>query len=1144
MQPELPEGTVTILFTDVEGSTDLTGRRGDEDARALLRAQGELVREQVRANSGYEVKSLGDGFMVAFSSARYAVACAIGIQRAIEAHNRTTPGEEQVRLRIGINTGEVIREGADLFGQAVNAAARVAAKANGGQILLTDTVKGVLGPTKSIDLIDRGRFRLKGIPERWRLHEVVWQEERPVAAAPLLAERTPFVRREPEQAELRRLLERAVSGNGALVMISGEPGVGKTRLAQELALEGEQSGVVVRTGRCYEMEGGAPYIPFVEMLQQTIHEAEPGALRAALGDSAAEVARMVPELRSVFPDIPPPLDLPPEQERLYFFNSMRDFLERASRLNPLVLVIDDLHWADDSTLLLLQHIAQQLRQMAVLVIATHRDVEPDMSPALSRVIETLLRQRLAHRIALKRLPQDGVKEMLGALRGQQPPDALVQTIYGETEGNAFFVEEVLKHLAEEGKLFDAEGRWREDLAISELDVPEGVRLVIGRRLDRLSNESRKVLAAAAVIGRGFSFELLSAMSEAGEDALLDAVDEAERAHLIASREEGGEVQFAFAHELIRQTILSDVSAARRQRLHLRAAEAIERLYVPTDEHAADLVHHLREAGAAADPQKTGRYLAIAGERALSVTAFEDALRFYEGALALHPEADRRGHADLLYKRGLALRSLGRWDEALAGWQQAVATYQALGDAETVGHIYATVGRELLWAPLLVEALDLSQRGLVSLGKRVSADRCLLLTVGGLTLSLAGFYDAADRMIGRSLDMAESLGDRHLLGLVLGYKGVHHYCYAQIREQLDAGLRATELLRSVGALWDLADALWVTEMALVARGRFAEASQVGEELEPLAARLGHLGALMVGRRVRGLRDVMRTADIDRFEDFARNDFDLCSSAGLPSISQSHTFLGLVQFWRGQWSESLEHFQHAAALESPGIYTGLDSATLFLATAYAGDEGVADAMLRQRRATAMGGLGLRRVAALTLRLLMAAKFSGLSPGTFWRILGRMRLATMEDHLPHPGQANTLGSWVLLLAVAEGLVASGRRDRAGSLYPLVLEAIDRTGSIVCVPDPRLLQTVAGITAAAGGRWTQAEQHYREALRQAHELPHKLEQPEVRRWYARMLLDRDAPGDRDKAVNLITEAIVMYRNIGMPKHIELAQALLAPTS
>jgi len=1088
----LPEGTVTVLFTDVVGSTDLTTRRGDEAAQEILRAQRELVRRQVEQHSGYEVKSLGDGFMVAFASARKAVACAVGIQRALEQHNRQHP-DQQVQVRIGLNTGEAIQEEADLFGQAVNAAARIAAKAKGGQILVSETVRGVMGRAKDVELVDRGRFRLKGFPERWRLFEVVWQED--AAAAPALLERTPFVGREAERAELRRCLDQAARGQGALVMVGGEPGVGKTRLAEELAGEARQRGLLALTGHCYEMEGAPPYIPFVEILEATARVVPQEAFRQALGDSAPEVAKLMPELRRLFPDIAAPLELPPEQERRYLFNSMCEFLVRAGRVQPLLLVLEDLHWADDSTMLLLQHIAQRLSEMPVLILGTYRDVELDVARPLARALEELVRQRLAHDLALKRLSEAGVAAMLRALSGQEPPPPLVQIVYGETEGNPFFVEEVFHHLATEGKLFDEHGRWRSDLSIGELEVPRGVRLVIGRRLERVSEDCRRVLTTAAVIGRGFSFELLEALGQVEADVLLDATDEAERAHLIALASGGPEARFTFAHELIRQTLLSGLSLPRRQRMHLRVAEAMERVYARAlEEHAGDLAYHLYQAGTAAEPKKAAHYLVLAGERAFGAAAFEDALRLYENALSLHPTDDRQGRADLLSKRGMARRSLGRWEEALADWREALAAHEELGDAEAVGRLSSDMTIQLLWGARYVEALEISRRGLNALGEQVSADRCRLLARAGLVLSLGGYHTAGDGMIAQAVAMAEQLGDQRLLGLVLTAKTVHHWAYLQLPQIVDSGLRAAELLRSARDLWPLVDALWPCQHALLMLGRLDEVAKINQEVEPLASRLGHLGALLQTRNGQGVREFMLTADLDRFEEFARGSLELCRDVGWAFISISHTLLGLAHFWRGQWEEALESFQEAARLEPSGFWAGADWAFLFLSKAYAGDKDTALAMLEQRR----------------------------------------------DNLPQPGQANTDGAWLMLQAVIEGLAVLAEGHEAAKLYPLILEGID-TSDVIRWPDARLLQSVAGMAAAAGGQWEKAEEHYRMALRQAHELPVIIEQPDVRRFYARMLIDRDGPGDRDKAFRLLTEAIAMYRRIGMPKHVEMAQALLS---
>jgi len=1097
---ELPEGTVTVLFTDVEGSTELATRRGDEAAQEILRAQRELVRQQVEEHSGHEVKSLGDGFMVAFGSARRAVACAVGIQRALEEHNRGQPLDQQVRVRIGLNTGEVIQEEADLFGEAVNAAARIAAKTKGGQILLSEAVRGVLGRTKDVALVDRGRFRLKGFPERWRLYEVVWQEEG--AVAPAFLERTPFVGRQEERADLRRCLDQAARGRGALVMIGGEPGVGKTRLAEELLLEARQRGVLTLTGHCNEMEGAPPYIPFVEMLEATARTVPREAFREALGDAAPEVAKLMPELRRLFPDIAAPLELPPEQERRYLFNSVQEFLERASRVQPLFLVWEDLHWADDATLLLLQHIAQRLHEMPMLIVGTYRDVELDVARPLARALQELTRQRLAHDLALKRLPEAEVAAMLRALSGREPPASLVKAVYRETEGNPFFVEEVFKHLAEEGKLFNAQGRWRSDLSLGELEVPRGIRLVIGQRLERVCPECRRVLTAAAVIGRGFSFEVLEALGEAEADVLLDALDEAERAHLIASAAGGpaqagarpGEARFAFAHELIRQTLLSGLSLPRRQRMHLRVAEAIERVYARAlEEHAGDLAHHLYQAGTAAEPEKTAHYLALAGERALGAAAFEDALRHYEIALSLHPADDRAGRAHLLHKRGMALRSLGRREEALADWRQALDINEELADAGAVGRISTDISSELGWGARFEESLEIGRRGLVALGERVSAERCRLLGVVGRILTLSGQYAAANGMITQAVEMAEQLGDQRLLGEILDYKGRHHWCHAQYREAVDAGMRAAELLRSAGDLWNLADALWETEWSMLPLGRLDEAAKIGQELEPLAAGVGHLAALLCARYVRASRELMLTGDIDAWQESQRDNLEFAGSIGFGYRSWIHMWLGLGHFWGGRWEKALQDFQEGAKLEPAGWCAGAAWGCLCRFKAYASDSNGALRILDEKR----------------------------------------------EKLPRPGQANTMGAWTMLLAAVEGLAVLNEWDEASKLYPLVGEAID-THALLDGTGVGLLQTVAGMAAGAGKQWEKAEEHFQTALRQAHELPHKLEQPEVRRWYARILIDRDGPGDREKARQFLTEAIAIYRRIGMPKHVEMAQALL----
>ena len=288
-----PEGPVTILFSDVEGSTDLRTERGDTVAHRILRSHEDVVRGCVEAHGGREIKALGDGFMVAFASVRKALACAISIQQDLEECNKESPGDE-VRVRIGVNTGEVVIEGDDMYGQAVNAAARIASRAKGGEILVSEIVRQLAGSGPEFTFSDRGRYRLKGFPDRWHLYGVVHEAGGAAEAGSTLAERAPIAGREAERAELRPLIAQAKAGRGALLIVGGEPGVGKSRLAEELALRCTRDGFQTFVGHCHE-KGAQPYIPFVEAFEQALAEAPgPEAFREFLGDEAPEVARLVP----------------------------------------------------------------------------------------------------------------------------------------------------------------------------------------------------------------------------------------------------------------------------------------------------------------------------------------------------------------------------------------------------------------------------------------------------------------------------------------------------------------------------------------------------------------------------------------------------------------------------------------------------------------------------------------------------------------------------------------------------------------------------------------------------------------------------------------------------------------------------------
>ena len=463
--------------------------RGSARQRDLGIARGDRARSarQLRCQ---ERQFLGDGFLLSFLSVA-AVQCAVGIQRVLEEHN-ASDAQRRVRVRIGIHVGEVSDRDGLLYGQAVHVAARITAEAAGGQILVSDVVRQQAEPEGKWRFVDSGLFWLKGFDERWRLFEVSLGQaasvQRPSIVAPRL---TPLIGRDSEQADLRQAVDEALAGHGGLAVVAGEAGVGKSRLVAEIGGEAEARGMRVLTGNCVEMDSVPPYLPYVEMIEQVISSPRsPLALREALGDVAPEIARIAPALRRLFPDIPEPLELPPELARRYLWNSFGEFVARGAQTQPLLLVLEDLHWADDYTLLLTEYLAPLLPEMPVRIIGTYRDDEIDISHPLSHVISQLSRRRLINRISLSRLSFGDVRAMVEALVGQPPPEELVRVIDSETEGNPFFVEELYLHLAESGVLSDGRGRIRPNLKVDEASVPESIRLVVGERLSAVPLHSR------------------------------------------------------------------------------------------------------------------------------------------------------------------------------------------------------------------------------------------------------------------------------------------------------------------------------------------------------------------------------------------------------------------------------------------------------------------------------------------------------------------------------------------------------------------------------------------------------------------------------------------------------------------------------
>ncbi|HKP84029.1 MAG TPA: AAA family ATPase, partial [Pyrinomonadaceae bacterium] len=431
-----------------------------------------------------------------------------------------------------------------------------------------------------------------------------------------------LVGRNAELAEARELWQRAREGRGHAVVLSGEPGAGKTRLARELTIQAAVDGAVVVTGGCYEYEAATPYLPFVEAFRRWVREEKSDEkLREILCDAAIQIAKLAPEIETRLGPFPERPELAPHEERLLFFDAVVQVFSAIAQRQSLLFYADDLHWADRGTLWLLGHLLRQLRNERVLILGAYRETELDRAHPFAKALVDWNRERLITRIALRRFNEAETTEQLGALLGENVSGEFAVAVHRETEGNPFFVEEVLKALIERGSVRRESGRWHR-CDVAQLLIPQSVKEAIGNRLDRVSQNSNEVLRVAAILGKVFTFEELSAVAEQNEDALLDALDEASGAQLIAA---GSGDSFSFTHDKIREVLYEELNPIRRRRLHRHVAEGLKRHCDESQCAVEKLAHHYIQAG---DHEQGLEYAKQAAAEAVRVFAFDEAIAAY------------------------------------------------------------------------------------------------------------------------------------------------------------------------------------------------------------------------------------------------------------------------------------------------------------------------------------------------------------------------------------------------------------------------------------------------------------------------------------------------------------------------------------
>ena len=791
----LPTGTVTFLFTDIEGSTRLFQQDPETMKDALARHHA-LLQGVIDAHRGQVFHVLGDGFCSAFEDAGEALQAALAAQRALHSENWGALGA--LRVRMGLHTGSAEAHNGDYVASLTLARTqRVVAAGHGGQVLLSSATADSLDSKlpSGTALRNLGEHKLRGIAQPETLYQFI-APDLPSEFPPLRVEdsaRSPaaplqqlvrgrLVARAAEQQQLRQRWSEAQQARGQLVLLSGEPGVGKSRLAIDLLEYARQSGATVLRGGCYEFEATTPYLPFVEAFREWARWQSVARLQDAIAHTP-EIGKFAPEIETKVAASTPHVTLAPSEERMRLFDHAARFLQSLAAGTGLLVFIDDIHWADQGTLSLLHYLLRHLRNDRVLFVACYREVELDRTHPLAAALVDWNREHLAVRVQLGRLSSVDTGALIAALFGvDRVSDDLVGALYRETEGNPFFIEEVIKSLIEQGEIYregDTWGRKKTD----ELSIPQSVKEAIGRRLTRLGEPTVDALRTAAALGKHFRFGELAAVSAANDDELLDALDEASAAQLVRATSDGARGAsgtgdtFAFTHDKIREVLYEELNPIRRRRLHQRIGDALEAHQgtVPAaatviDERAQDLAHHFTLAG---DLAKSLAYSRRAARNAERVFAHDEALKFLEQAREA-AEALGRGDdlaeideqiGDTHHMRGMTHPAVESFERALGA---AVTAGTRAAIKAKIGSTYCGIGDP--------RGLPFVEQALAELDATTQANAlALALADMGRYYHYRTEHGKAIEFLERARQLAEPMDDPEILGHIYSYlAGAHQH----------------------------------------------------------------------------------------------------------------------------------------------------------------------------------------------------------------------------------------------------------------------------------------------------------------------------------------------------------------------------------
>lgn len=1080
--------TAIVLFTDVVDSTALRARIGEEQAEELRRQHEELAGRAVARSGGTVVKSVGDGVMATFLGAADAVAAAVAVQQGTDRSNRTA-GRERTQVRIGVAAGDVTWDGDDCFGMTVVEAARLCASAEGGHIVVSGTVRALAGSRGGHAYSDAGSLDLKGIPELVPAFRVTWSAgsaaELPLPP-PLVVRpgELPFVGRDQELDRLRLRWSTATTGLAQLLTLAGEPGAGKTRLATELARVLHEDGASVLFGRCDESDA-VPYQPFVDALRHYVRNAGAERVSDAVGRHRHELARLVPELDDD-EGRAGAADGDADQYRLY--EAVTGWFANVTVAGPLLLVIDDLHWAGPSTLRMLSHLLRSTQPLQLLILATYRDSDVGRDDPLRDLLADTRRDGRLTAVPVGGLAVSAVAALMRAVELKGATGDAAAEIQDATRGNAFFVEEIL-HAARDRDTTDAGGS-----LLSSVGVPEGVREVVSRRVARLGDGPRDLLAVASLVGLEFDLGVVARAAGESVESAGASLDDAVTRRLLEEAGSGGRIGYRFAHDLVRQTLEASLSAARRTALHAAIGGAIEVEFShAVGDHAIELARHYGLA-VRSSAEKALRYAVLAAEKAEAGLAHDQAAAAYRMALDVFEVAGAPGggrrHLELVVAMGTAQRRAGdpAYRETLlaAGREAAEAgdaemqAAAALANNRGYASVVGAVDAERVGA--LVDALE-------AVGIEETTTRARLLAILAVELTFSPpDWTRRRELSDEALAIARRVADPDTLAHVLGYRHETIWHVSTLAERKANTAEHIALAEDRGDPHEIFHASYNGFWCSMANGDFAEAD----------ARLGAM-TMMAG---------------DLMEPMLRWQAGVCRTCRL--ITQGRLADGRVAA-----DEALAHGLSAHQPDAPAYHGGQTGWILFVE----GHLGLAADGLCES-ALANPGLTILHEFA-TIALLEAGR---RTEAREW--LERLALGGYSGRPYNEDWMS--GIWMMTL-VANGLDEKELASQLAVLIEPHADCFDTNGATWVSSAHNGL----AVALATTEEWDAADEHFGLAVRADARVGADVSTVLTRYQWAKALLSRGRPSDRDRAHGILATGLADAERFALSGMVERISAL-----